>query len=172
METRRKLLVGLLVTAMLISGAGLAVAYDASNPYSNFVDWTIGDDTTFTVSVGGGADKCVFAPASKTETDVEPTGQSDGTPIFTVVNAGNTNLDFKCNLTTAKPSWATIKVNDGYVPHAADTFDTTLQTFNSSVAAGDQTKMYMWTNVTDAAAGSGSDATHNRTLRIYSVASA
>lgn len=172
METRRKLLVGLLVTAMLISGAGLAVADDASDPYENFVEWTIGDDTTFTVSVGGGAVRCVFAPASKTETDVMPTGQADGTPIFTVVNAGNTNLDFKCNLTSAKPSWAIIKVNDVYVPGSADNFDTTLVTFNTTVVVGDQTAMYLWTNVTDALAGTGSDATHNRTLRIYSAASA
>lgn len=170
METR-KLLVGMLVSAMLFSSAGLVVAYDSSNPYSNFVEWTIADDTAFSVSVGGGASKVVFAPTSKTENNTEPTGQSDGTPIFTVTNAGNIDLDFKCNLTSAKPTWATIKVNDEYNNVTADTFDTALQTFNTSVSAGDHTAMYLWTNVTDAPGGSGADATHNRTLRIYSVAS-
>ena len=171
METRFKLLVGLLVTAMLISGAGLATAYDASNPYSNFVEWTIPSDTAFSVSVAAGQEKAVFAPASKTETDVEPTGQSDGIPIFTVTHMGNINLDFKCNLTTTNQSWAIIKVNDAYVPYDADAFNTTLQTFNISVTPGNSTAMYLWTNVTDAPPGDGGDGTHNRTLRIYSVAS-
>ena len=162
----RKAIVGLLVMAVLVSGVGLVTAYDASAPYSNFVDWVISSDTAFTVSVGGGADKVVFSPASKTETYVEPTGQSSGVPIFTVTNAGNCDLNFSCNLTAAKPAWAVIMVNDEYVNSTSDTFDTAEQTFNTTVSTGDSTPMYLWTNVTDAIAG-----TANRTIQIHSVAS-
>ena len=168
----RKFIVGLLVSALLLSGIGMVAAiYDASSPYSNYVEWTIASDTAFTVSVAAGETKCVFAPASKTETYVNATGQSDGTPIFTVTNAGNVNLDFKCNLTAAKPAWAVIMVNDTFGHVGADTFDTTLQTFNTSVAMGDSSPLYLWTNVTNAVAGTGADATHNRTIQIWSAAS-
>lgn len=162
----KKIIVGLLVSAVLASGIGVAVASDASNPYSNFVDWVIASDTSFTVSVGGGATKVVFSPASKTETNVEPTGQSSGTPIFTVTNTGNTDLNFSCNLTVAKPAWAIIKVNDEYVNNTADEFDTTAQVFNTTVISGGASPMYLWTNVTNAVAG-----TANRTIHINSVAS-
>jgi len=123
--------------------------------------------------MAAGASTVIFAPASKTENNTEPTGQSDGTPIMTVTNIGNTALNMSCNLTEAKPAWAIIKVSDEYNNYTADTFDIVRQEFNSSVAIGDQTKMYMWTNVSEAVAGDGGDggdATHNRTLRIYSDA--
>ena len=169
----RKVIVGLLVMAVLVSGVGLVTAYDASAPYSNFVEWEVSSDTAFTVLVGGAQTKCVFQPASKTETLVQPVGQSDGTPMFTVTNAGNCNLDLKCNLTSAKPSWATILVNDAYDSGAADEFgvDTSLQTFNQTVGTGETSPMYLWSNVTDAPVGTGVDATHNRTIQIVSVAS-
>lgn len=162
----RKAIVGLLVMAVLGFGVGLVTAYDASAPYSNFVDWVISSDTTFTVSEGGGAEKVVFSPASKNETYVEPTGQSSGVPIFTVTNAGNCDLNFSCNLTTGKPTWAVIMVNDEYVNSTADVFNVTEVTFNTTVSAGDSTPMYLWTNVTNAVAG-----TQNRTIQIHSVAS-
>ena len=169
----RKAIVGLLVMAVLVSGVGLVTAYDASAPYPNYVEWEVSSDTAFTVSVAAGETKCVFQPASKTETYVEPSGQSSGVPIFTVTNAGNVNLDLKCNLTSAKPSWAVIMVNDEYVNSTADEFgaDTSLQTFNSTVGTGEVSPMYLWTNVTDAPAGTGVDATHNRTIQIVSAAS-
>lgn len=166
----RELIVGLLVSALLLGGIGSVVASDASSPYSNYVEWTIASDTTFTVSVAAGQTRCVFAPASKTETLVNATGQSSGTPIFTVTNAGNVNLDFKCNLTTAKPAWAVILVNDSF-SGSRQTFDTTLQTFNTSVAMGDSSPLYLWTNVTNAVEGDGGDATHNRTIQIWVAAS-
>ena len=162
----RKVVVGLLVAAVLFLGMGTAIAYDASTPYSNFVDWVISNDTTFTVSVAAGQTKVVFSPASKTETYVNATGQSSGVPIFTVTNAGNCNLDLKCNLTATKPAWAVIMVNDEFVNTGSDEFDTTLVAFNTTVGIGEVSPMYLWTNVTDATPG-----TQNRTLQIHSAVS-
>ena len=157
-----------LFLALVVAGSGIGVsaaAFDSSSPYSNFVDWVIASDTTFTVDIAGGQTKVVFSPASKTEINVEPAGQSDGVPIFTVTNSGNVDLNFSCNLTEAKPTWATIKANDEYANATADDFNITLQLFNASVGVGNYTRLYLWTNVTDAVAG-----TANRTMQIWSEA--
>ena len=167
----RELIVGLLVSALLFSGIGTVIGYDASTPYSNYIEWEVSSDTSFTVDVAAGQTFCVFAPATKNSTYVNATGQSSGTPIFTVTNSGNVDLDFKCNVTTAKPAWAVLMVSKTFDASGSDIFDTTLVAFNTSAPMGSVTPMYIWTNVTNAPVGTGVDATHNRTMQIWSVAS-
>ena len=154
-----------IVLGMAMSLVSTAIAYDADNPWTGTVKWSIPSDTSFTVTFAGTQTQVNFTASSTTENLIEPSGQdaSSNQPIITIENTGNTNLDFKCNLTSAKPSWATIKVSNQSDHTTATEFDTTLVLINSSVPAGSSTPMYLWTNITNAPAG---DTT--RTLEIVS----
>ena len=151
---------------VVISGiVSTAIAYDADNPWTGTVKWTIPSDTSFTVTFAGTETQVNFTASSATENLIEPSGQdaSSNTPIITIENTGNANLNFSCNLTSAKPSWAVIKVSNQSDHTTATEFDTTLVLINESVPAGSSTPMYLWTNITNAPAG---DTT--RTLQIES----
>mgnify|MGYP000394958716 CR=1 FL=1 len=154
-----------IVLGMAMSLASTAIAYDADNPWTGTVLWSIPSDTSFTVTFAGTETQVNFTASSATENLIEPSGQdaSGNTPIITIENTGNTNLNFSCNLTSAKPSWATIKVSNQSDHTTATEFDTTLVLINESVPAGSSTPMYLWTNITNAPAG---DTT--RTLQIES----
>ena len=155
---------------VVISGiASTTIAYDANNPWTGTVKWSIPADTSFTVTFAGSQTQINFTASGKTEGQIEPDGQdaSANTPIITIENTGNTNLDFKCNLTSTPPSWGTIFVNDQPDYNNAVTVDTNQVTINSSVPAGESTPMYLWTDIIDAPAG-----TTTRTLMITSEQSA
>ena len=164
----RKELITVLIVAIIMGGLGNVIAYDADNPWTGTVLWSIPGDTSFTVTFAGTETQVNFTASSATENLIEPSGQdaSSNTPIITIENTGNTNLNFSCNLTSAKPSWATIKVSNQSDHTTATEFDTTLVLINESVPAGQSTPMYLWSNITNADAG---DTT--RTLMIVSEAS-
>ena len=153
---------------VVVSGiASTAIAYDANNPWTGTVKWSIPADTSFTVTFAGSQTQINFTATSKTQSNIEPDGQNAAanTPIITIENTGNTNLTFFCNLTSAKPSWATIKVNSGPLADYATEFNTATVTINESVPAGSSTPMYLWSSINNATAG---DTT--RTLMIGSGA--
>ena len=151
----------------IVIGLGLASAYDADNPWTGTVQWTIPSDTSFTVTFAGSQTQVNFNAAGQNDTLIEPDGQdaSSNTPIITIENTGNLNLNFTCNLTSAKPSWATIKVSNQSDHTTATEFDTTAVVINASVPPGGSTPMYLWSNVTEAPSG-----TTTRTLQINSAA--
>jgi len=162
----RKVLITALIAAIVIGGLGMSVnGYDADNPWTGTVLWSIPSDTSFTVTFAGTQTQINFTASDKTQNLIEPDGQSasTNTPIITIENTGNTNLNFSCNLTSAKPSWATIKVSNQSDHTTATEFDTSLVLINESVPAGSSTPMYLWSNITNADAG---DTT--RTLMIVS----
>jgi len=162
----RKVLITALIAAIVIGGLGMSVnGYDADNPWTGTVLWSIPSDTSFTVTFAGTQTQINFTASDKTQSLIEPDGQSasSSTPIITIENTGNTNLNFSCNLTSAKPSWATIKVSNQSDHTTATEFDTSLVLINESVPAGSSTPMYLWSNITNADAG---DTT--RTLMIVS----
>ena len=141
---------------VVVSGiASTAIAYDANNPWTGTVKWSIPADTSFTVTFAGSQTQINFTASGKTDTLIEPDGQNAAaeTPIITIVNTGNTDLDFKCNLTSAKPSWATIKVHHQSDHTTATEFDTTPVLIREDVIPGVTVKLYLWSNVTNAPAG-------------------
>jgi len=169
MEKIEKISAIVISAMVVISGiASTAIAYDADNPWTGTVLWSIPSDTSFTVTFAGSQTQINFTASSTTENLIEPDGQdaANTTPIITIENTGNTELDFYCNLTSAKPSWATIKVralSPGVVPDQADAieFNTTPVAFLGFVNSGQQRAVYFWSNITNA---SGGDTT--RTLMI------
>jgi len=157
--------ISLIIIAIMMITLTPAYAYDSSNPYTCTIAWSIPSDTSFSASFAGAETQVDFTHSTATENLVEPDSQvaSSSIPILKFINDGNVAQNFSCNLTTAKPSWATILVNDVNSNSTADTFDTTAVTFNTSVAAGDQTSMYLWTNISAATLGST-----ERTLQVNS----
>ena len=139
-------------------------SYDSSNPFLCTVLWSIPSDTAFTVTLAGTETQINFTASSKTQTLLEPSGQdaSSNIPIITIENTGNTNLNFSCNLTSAKPSWATIKVSSQNDHTTATEFDTERAVINASVPPGQSTPMYLWTNITNATGD------ETRTFKIWS----
>lgn len=157
----------LFVAVLLLCGVGLVQAYDADTPYTNTVKWIIPSDTTFTVTLAGGESTIDFdtGVTGQTVDLVEPDSQvaASNTPIINISNDGNLALNFTCNLTAAKPSWATIKVGNTSTHGDATEFDTTAQLVEKNIAAGTYSDMYLWTNLTSATQG-----TTERTLQINS----
>jgi len=170
METKKinKIVVGLVI-AMVISGlCGIVGAYDASTPWTETVRWIVPSDTTFSVVFAGAESQVDFDDnlTSNTQSGVQPDSQNNATstPIITISNDGNQVLAFTCNLTAAKPTWAVIKVNNETSYTGATSFNTSAVTVNASVAIGQDTDMYLWTDVTSATPG-----TTERTLQINSA---
>lgn len=166
-----KIVVGLLVVLALGAIAGVASALDASTPYTGDIRWVVPSDSSFSVTFAGSEDSVDFddSLSSCTQSGVQPDSQNNATstPIITITNTGNVNLNFTCNLTSAKPSWAVLKVSNTTSYADATDFDTTAVLINATVSSGQSTPMYIWTDVTDA-----SEGTTGKTLQINSEASA
>lgn len=145
----------ILAALIAVSLIGVVAAYDASNPFTCNMNWAIPTDTTFSIAFAGGETSVDFTCTAQTENEVEPDSQDDGasTPIIVVTNDGNIALNFSCNLTAAKPAWATITVSETNTIASGSTFDTTAVEFSDNVAASGTANMYIWTNVSSAAAG-------------------
>lgn len=151
---RTKIKAGLVILAIAMS-VGIAGAYDSGDPWTGTVRWTIPEDTSFTITFAGSETQVDLEAAGETEDLIEPNSQdaSAETPIITVENTGNLDLNFTCNLTSAKPSWATIIESDTNLSTEGTEFDTTAVLINASVPMDDSTPMYLWSNVTNAPAG-------------------
>jgi len=163
----KKIIMGALIAAILY--AGMASAYDANTPWTGLVRWVVPSDTTFSITFAGSEDSVDFDDnlTAQTQSGVQPDSQNNATstPIIVISNDGNQALNFTCNLTATKPDWAVIKVNNETSYTGATTFDTDAVTVNASVAVGDDTDMYLWTDVTSATQG-----TTTRSLQINSAA--
>jgi hypothetical protein len=166
-----KIVVGLLVVLALGAMAGAASAYDANTPWTGDIKWVVPSDTSFTVTFAGGEDSVDFdnSLSSCTQSGVQPDSQDNttSTPIITITNAGNKDLNFTCNLTSTIPSWAVLKVSNTTSYADATDFDTTAVLINATVSSGQSTPMYIWTDVTGADEG-----TTIKTLQINTEASA
>ncbi len=159
----------LLISALML--ATTAYAFDANTPYTVMMNWIIPSDTTFTVALAGAETSIDFDDnvVDKDSDNVEPDSQNASTsvPIAVITNAGNQNLNFTANLTATKPSFAILIVGNTNVLSAGTIFDTTAVTIEDNVVAAGTADLYIWTNLTDADAG-----TTSRTFQINSVASA
>lgn len=164
-----KLITGILIVTVLCGIGGIASAYDAGTPWTGTVRWMVPSDTTFSIAFASAETQVDFDDSltAQTQSGIQPDSQNNATstPIIVVTNDGNLALNFTCNLTAAKPSWAVLKVNNETSYSGATTFDTSAVIVNASVATAQSTDMYLWTDITSAPSG-----TVSRTLQINSVA--
>lgn len=158
-----------LVSLLAIVGMTGVYAYDADNPYTVTMNFIVGADTSFTVDLAGAETTIDFNPSTLSSKEVEPDSQSatGSTPILTITNTGNTNLDFKHGLTTAKPSWVAISWNTANSVNWGQTLTDTFTTVDTSVASSGTVDVYLWANFTSADAG-----TTARTYQINSSVTA
>lgn len=146
---------------------GVASAYDSSNPYTTTLRWIVPNDTAFSVSLPGGGTMIIFQDniSNASSKMVQPNNQSTGAsqPIINISNDGNTALNFSCNLTAAKPTWATIIASNTSTFADGKEFNVTAVNISVNIAVSNYTDLYLWTNLTNATQG-----TTDRTFRISS----
>lgn len=144
----------------------IAIAYDASTPYTVTMIWSVPSDTTFSVTVCATATDIVFNASSKTEVAIEPDCQVAGTStaMLTIQNDGNTNINLTSLLTASKPAFATsLNVSTKNDFSDAQEFNTSYIVMNSSLASGESIALYFQSSILNADAGD--------TSRTYQVAS-
>ena len=153
---------------MLFATSGV-MAYDASNPYTVTMNFIVGDDTSFTVSLAGEETTIDFNPATLNSKEVEPDSQNAGTSIqmIEITNTGNVNLDFNHAVNASLPNWVIVSYNTANTVDWTKTLNETSQTFSTSVAPAGTVDVYFWANFTSADSG-----TESRTYQINSTASA
>lgn len=163
---KTNLLIGMFLVLSLFSTVSV-MAYDVDDPYTVTLQWIVPSDTSFSVALCGAESSVDFDTnlTAVTKNEVQPDCQNAGagTPMMTITNDGNLDLNFTTALTAAKPSWAVLKVNELSVYGSATTFDTTQVLINGSVGASESTDVYFWTDLTNAPAG-----TTSRTLQVNS----
>lgn len=161
----------LVLTMIGILGMSLISAYDTATPYTVTMKWIVPSDTSFTIALCGSETSIDFDGnlTDNSASRVEPDCQSEGasTPIMTITNAGNQDLDFTCNLTASKPAFAVLKVNNASTYSSAVAFDTTATIIEGKVAPAGESEVYLWTDLTSATAG-----TTQRTYQVNSRATA
>ena len=115
------------------------------------------DDTSFSISFAGAETTTDFNEniISKSVTNAEPDSQdaATNTPIIVINNDGTVYIDMSCNLTTAKPAWATLKVSNTSSVGDATEFDTTATTFATRIVPASSENMYLWTTTANADSG-------------------
>jgi hypothetical protein len=159
----------LLIGLLIVTSMSGIYAYDSANPYTVTMNFIVGADTSFTVELAGSETSIDFNPASLNSKEVEPDSQNAGasTPILTITNTGNTNLDFTHKLTAAKPDWVVISYNnDTNTVNWGKTLTDEVSNVEQTVASSGEVKVYMWANFTSALAG-----TTARTYQINSTVS-
>ena len=150
----------------LILGLSSVYAYDSDTPYTVTMNFIVGADTSFTVSLAGAETTIDFNPADLNSKEVEPDSQNAGgsTPMLTITNTGNTAQNFTAGLQTAKPSWVAISYNTANTVNWSKTVTDSFATVDTGVASAGTVDVYYWANFTSADAG-----TTARTYQINST---
>jgi len=154
---------------MFVFGIAGVYAYDSSTPYTVTVNYIVGEDTSFTVDLAGVETTIDFNPTTLNDKEVEPDSQNAGgsTPILTITNTGNVNLDFTRGLNTTNPAWVVLSMNNANSVDWSQIVNDTFVDGDTSIASASSSEWYFWANFT--AADSGTTA---RLLQINSSASA
>lgn len=146
-----KIIALLIASVVLIGMTGLVAAHNEQKT----LQWDVATDTAFTVTFEGVETTIDFTCTSQTQNLVEPDSQNAAgtTPIIVLENTGNAILNMTCNLTTAIPAWATLKVSNESTHGDANEFDQIATLINASLKIGHSTDMYLWTNISSAPSG-------------------
>jgi len=168
-SNRRKKMKGKLSLVLLLGvlfALNGVLAYDNENPYTVTVNFIVGDDTSFTVTLAGSETTIDFNPATKDSKEVEPDSQVAGssTPIAEITNTGNVALNFTHKVTSAMPAFVAVSYNTANSVDWAKTITDEYSTISTAIDPASSSNLYMWANFTDADAG-----TTPRTYQINSI---
>ena len=128
----------------------------ALNSWTGTIKWDIPSDTSFTVSLAGGADTIDFNASGQNDTMIEPIGQNseESTPIAVILNTGNQNLNFSVIIPQGRPNWVTmLNMSNSNTYLSSHAINKTSVNIETSVSAGNNANMYLWSNVTLAPQG-------------------
>jgi hypothetical protein len=110
-----------------------------------------------------------FNPANNNSKNVQPDSQviATNTPWATIYNNGNGAITFNVNTTAAQPGWVDVSISNSSAMSGNISLSATAQspTGWSSIAAGDEVRLFANANFTAAPAG-----TTARTLEMDAVA--
>ena len=166
MTETNKTIVAVIVALLLITGT--AFGYQAGSPALYTINYIVPQDTTFGVSLAGAETTMDFNPANNNSKNVQPDSQVIGsdTPWATIGNNGNGALTFSVNTTAAQPSWVDVSISNSSTMSGNVSLSATAQTPTgwTSIAAGDEVRLFANGNFTAAVAG-----TTQRTLEIDAV---
>lgn len=153
----------LLMGMFLLFGMSGVCALDADTPYTVTMNFIVGADTSFTVELAGAESTIDFNPTTASSKEVEPDSQDDGgsTPIATITNTGNVNLNITHELNESKPSWVVISYSNENSVDWTQTLSDTSVIVNDTVPASETTQVYLWANFTSADEGT--------TVRTYQI---
>jgi len=147
-------ILALLMGFLCIASVSGVYAYDADNPYTVTMNFIVGDDTSFTVELAGAESTIDFNPTTANSKEVEPDSQDDGgsTPILTITNTGNVNLDFthELNVTTA---FVNVSYDTDNTVDWTKILNSTTSTVDTAIASAATVDVYMWANFTSADSG-------------------
>jgi hypothetical protein len=141
-----------IIVCMLLITTGVAMALDATAPYSVQMQWYIPSTTTFTVELGGSAADIVFNSTETTKVGVQPRGQDNDTnvPMVTILNNGNVALNFTHNVSGGGAiAGVTLKFSNATKYNDAITLTigaATAVKINESVAPNAKAVVYFWTD--------------------------
>ena len=157
------------VSVFLMIGMSSVSALDADTPYTVTVNYIVGEDTSFTVTLAGAETTIDFNPATLDSKEVEPDSQVAGTstPMLTITNAGNVALNFTNLVTVAQPSWVDVSYNNANSVDWTQEVTDSAALVEASVAIAGTVDVYFWGNFTSAVAG-----TTARTYQINTTAAA
>ena len=158
----------LLLGFMFMFGMAGVYAYDASTPYTVTVNYIVGEDTSFTIALAGVETTIDFNPTTLNDKEVEPNSQvaETSTPILTITNTGNVNLDFSRGLNTTNPAWVVLSMNNANSVDWTQIVNDTFVDGDTVIASASTSEWYFWANFTAADSG-----TTQRLLQINSSTS-
>ncbi len=108
-------------------------------------------DTSFTVTLPEGVTSIWFNATSKTQSNVNGTGQNSTVPLIQITNSGNVALDFFWALNTSTPAGVTLKADTDNDPTGATNITTTATKIVSALGAGNSQNIWHWADFSNAA---------------------
>lgn len=159
----KKKILMLVVGLFLVTCIASVYGFDASSPYTVTMNFVVGADTSFTVGLAAAESTIDFNPVDANAKEVEPDSQnaSTSTPMVTITNTGNVNLNFTHELNTTKPSWVNISWSTDNTVDWTQFLDDTYSEVNTSVPSSETETIYFWSNFTSAVEGT--------TQRLYQI---
>lgn len=163
---KQNLVLLLPIIAMMLFSVGSVYAYDADTPYTVTMNFIVGQDSSFTVSLAGSETTIDFNPATKDSKEVEPDSQDAGesTPILEITNTGNVALQFTHKVNDTMPTFVAVSYDTDNSVDWTKTITDSYSEISASVAKDSSADVYMWANFTDADSG-----TAQRTYQINST---
>ena len=117
-------------------------------------------DTTFTVTLPTGWLYAYFSPQNSSSYEVAPTGQASDMPFFNITNTGSIAQTFYLALNQTRTG-IILEADDDSTPADSNTIATSKVAIKSSLAAGGNCGIWLWSNFSYLAVPQNSSSTLN-----------